>query len=62
MVANTRQPRRASSTVASSPKPDEVPVIRTVRMWLSRSRRQYTRAFGSMYLTSFVIVCVCTGR
>jgi hypothetical protein len=32
IVANTRQPRRASSTVASSPKPDEVPVIRTVRM------------------------------
>ena len=23
---------------------------------------QYTRALGSMYFTSLVIVCVCTGR
>ena len=44
MVANTRQPRRASSTVASSPKPDEVPVIRTVRMWLPRCTPISTRA------------------
>jgi hypothetical protein len=28
----------------------------------SSRRAQYTRALGSMYLTSLVIVCVCTGR
>ncbi len=110
IVAMTRQPRFASSTAARSPKPADVPVIRTVRIraplkaalsvpgspagrsflgymglyicckchWRTSERAargrpckvwkfatsaaQYTRAFGSMYLTSLVIVCVCTGR
>jgi hypothetical protein len=31
-VANTRHPRLESSSVVASPKPDEVPVIRAVRM------------------------------
>ena len=67
MVANTCQSRRASSTVASSPKPDEVPVIRTVRMWLSRPRAVQARAsihprLGLDVSTSLVSVCACTGR
>jgi hypothetical protein len=39
-------------------------VISTVRMMNPPSPRppQYTRALGSKYLTSLVIVCACTGR